>query len=137
MEVRLLCTALFLDMSEYNRLRFDRDDSWTTNPLKGSVKRCSQNRRSVDVVEELKKRGFFQQLGEKETGPIPYIQSVDDFITGLHSRSSFSSERMGQQKVLEFDNEVNSLLSPFQIDGMLSLQVVATVTWGRPEVGLI
>ena len=96
-----------------------------------------QNHRSADVVEELKKRGFFQQLGEQETNPIPFIQSVADFITGLHSRSSFSSERMGQQKALEFDNEVSSLLSQYQSDGILSLQVAATVTWGRPEAGLI
>ena len=82
-------------------------------------------------------RGFFHQKGEKETDPLNFYQSVDDFIAGLHSGSGFSVERMGQQKATEFDHQVRSLLSQFQSDGMLLLQVTATVTWGRPEAGMM
>jgi hypothetical protein len=57
-----------------------------------------RNHRSADTVEELKLRGFFHQQGEKETEPLNFYQSVDHFIAGLHSRSGFSVERMGQQK---------------------------------------
>ena len=72
-----------------------------------------QNHRSANAVEELKTRGFFHLQGEKETDPIPFFQSVDDFIAGLHSRSGFSIERMGQQKATEFDHQVRILLSKF------------------------
>jgi SAM-dependent methyltransferase len=96
-----------------------------------------QNHRSANAVEELKMRGFFHQQGEKETDPVPFFQSVEDFITGLHSRSGFSIERMGQQKATEFDHQVRVLLSQFQSDEMLPLKVTASVTWGRPETGMV
>jgi SAM-dependent methyltransferase len=96
-----------------------------------------QNHRSLNAVEELKTRGFFHPQGEKETDPVPFFQPVDDFIAGLHSRSGFSLERMGQQKAAEFDHQVRILLSQFHSDGMLPLQVTASVTWGLPEAGIV
>jgi trans-aconitate methyltransferase len=96
-----------------------------------------RNHRSANAVEELKMRGFFHQQGEKETARVPFFQSVDDFIAGLHSRSGFSLERMGQQKAAEFDQQVRSFLAQFHNDGMLSLQVTATVTWGQPQAGTV
>lgn len=95
-----------------------------------------QNHRTANVVEELTIRGFFQKQGEKETNPIPFRQSVDDFIAGLHSRSGFSLERMGQQKAAEFDYQIRSLLSKYYSNGILPLQVTATVTWGLPGTGI-
>src|SRR5258706_2721651 len=94
-----------------------------------------ENHRSVHVVEVLEAGGFFRKQGEKETTPIPFFQSIDDFIEGLHSRSSFSRQRMGQQKALEFDQQVRTILMRYQSDEMLPLQVVGTVTWGTPESG--
>ncbi len=96
-----------------------------------------ERHRAAHVVEELESRGFFTRQGEKETTPVPFSQSVDDFIEGLHSRSSFSWERMGQQKALEFDQQVRTLLLRYQSDGMLPFQVVGTVTWGTPERGRV
>ena len=88
-----------------------------------------QNRRPTDTVAELKTRGYFHMQGEKQTSPVPFLQSVEDFIVGLHSRSSFSVERMGEPRVTEFDQQVRALLSQFHSDGIVSLQVVGTVTW--------
>lgn len=96
-----------------------------------------QNHRPANAVEELKMRGFFHQQGEKETDTVPFFQSVEDFIEGMHSRSGFSLERMGQQKASEFDHQVRMLLSQFHSDGMLHLQVTGSVTWGRPEAGIV
>jgi ubiquinone/menaquinone biosynthesis C-methylase UbiE len=56
-----------------------------------------------EAHEELEIRGFFQRRGEKKTVPIPFTQSVDDYIEGLHSRSGLSRERMGLQKAEDFD----------------------------------
>ncbi len=83
------------------------------------------------VVEELEARGFFHKQGEKETTPIPFVQSIDDFIEGLHSRSSFSRELMSLQKAVEFDQQVRDILLQYHKDGMLPLQVVGTVIWGK------
>jgi ubiquinone/menaquinone biosynthesis C-methylase UbiE len=94
------------------------------------------NHRPANAVEELKTRGFFHQLGEKETSPVPFLQSVEDFVTGLHSRSVFSVERMGKLRATEFDQQVRTLLAQFHSDGILPLQVTATVFWGLPEAGL-
>lgn len=96
-----------------------------------------RNHRSLNTVEELKTRGFFHQQGEKETDPVPFFQSADDFIAGLHSRSVFSMEFMDQQQATEFDHQVRILLSQFHSDGMLPLQVTASVIWGWPEAGVV
>ena len=69
-----------------------------------------QDHSSSDAHEELEMRGFFHRRGEKKTVPIPFIQSVDDFVEGLHSRSGLSKERMGLEKAEEFDRQVKALL---------------------------
>jgi hypothetical protein len=89
--------------------------------------------RSAHAVEELEMRGFFRRQGEKQTAPVPFLQSVDDFIQGLHSRSSFSLQLMGQPAAATFDEQVRTLLFQYHPDGMLPLQVVGTVVWGVPE----
>jgi len=94
-----------------------------------------RDHRSSHVLEELEKRGFFHRQGQKQTAPVPFFQSIDDFIEGLHSRSGFSKERMGQQNVTDFDQQARTLLLQFHKDGMLPLHVVATVIWGTPERG--
>lgn len=91
--------------------------------------------RSRHVVTELQERHYFQQIGEQETTPIPFVQSIDDFIEGLHSRSSYSRELMGEEKAREFDRQVRKLLLQHHDDGILPMQVVGTVTWGKPETG--
>ncbi|HJT56195.1 MAG TPA: class I SAM-dependent methyltransferase [Ktedonobacteraceae bacterium] len=96
---------------------------------------AQERHRGPRVVEELEARGFFRKQGEQQTAPVPFSQSIDDFIEGLHSRSTFSRERMGQQKALELDQQVRTILTRYHSDGMLPLQVVGTVTWGVPEGG--
>ena len=94
-----------------------------------------QGHRGSNAIKELEARGYFRRQGEKETAPIPFVQSLDDYIEGLHSRSGFSRERMGEQKATDLDRQVRTLLLQFQPDGILPLHVVASVTWGKPENG--
>lgn len=91
--------------------------------------------RPTNTIEELEKRGFFRTAGTRQTAPVPFPQSIDDFIQGLHSRSSFSLPLMGQQAAAALDEQVRTLLLRYHPDGMLPLQVVGTVTWGIPENG--
>lgn len=90
--------------------------------------------RGSRVVEELEMRGFFHRQGEKETAPVPFSQSIEDYIEGLHSRSSFSRELMGQQPAADLDQQIKDLLLQFHPDGMLPLQVVGTVIWGTADL---
>lgn len=89
--------------------------------------------RGSRVVEELERRGFFQKHGEQVTAPVAFSQSIEDYIKGLHSRSSFSRELMGQQQAAELDQQVRDLLLQYYPDGILPLQVVGTVIWGIPQ----
>ncbi len=95
-----------------------------------------QGHRGSNAIKELEARGFFHKQGEKETAPIPFSQSLNDYIEGLHSRSGFSRERMGEQKAADLDRQIRTLLLQFQPDGILPLQVVASVTWGTPTIPL-
>jgi len=90
--------------------------------------------RSAPVDEELEARGFFQKQGVKETAPLPFFQSIDDFIESLHSH--FSPEHMGHQQAADFDQQMRTLLLHYHQDGILPLQVVGLVMWGTPERGL-
>jgi hypothetical protein len=87
------------------------------------------------VVEEVEARGFLRKQGERETAPVPFFQSIEDFIEGLHSRSSFSRELMGQQRAADLDQQVRDLLLQYHPDGVLPLQVVGMVIWGTPASG--
>lgn len=95
-----------------------------------------QRRGSWNIASQLEQRGFFRKLGEKETAPVPFNQSIEDFIDGLHSRSSFARELMGQAAVEDFDQQIRQLLLRFHPDGWLPFQVVGLVIWGTPEVGV-
>lgn len=109
---------------------------WDANLREMRVQFTAQpSARGSRVVEELEARGFFSRQGRRETAPVPFSQSIEDYIEGLHSRSSFSRELMGQQPAAELDRQIRDLLLQFHPDGMLPLQVVGTVIWGTPESG--
>ncbi len=91
--------------------------------------------RPSHVVAEVETRGFFHKQGEQETAPVAFFQSIEDFIEGLHSRSSFSRELMGQQQAADLDRQVRDLLLQYHTDGMLPFQVIGRVIWGTPESG--
>lgn len=92
----------------------------------------SRGHRSTYVRKELEERGLFHTIGETETAPIDFHQSIEDFIEGLHSRSNFARERLGQQAAESFDQEARSLLLRYHPHGTIPLQVIGTVAWGHP-----
>jgi len=91
--------------------------------------------RGSRVVEELETRGFFHKQEERKTAPVPFFQSIEDFIEGLHSRSSCSRELIGQQQAADLDQQVRNLLFQYHPDGVIPFHVVGTVIWGTPEIG--
>jgi ubiquinone/menaquinone biosynthesis C-methylase UbiE len=94
-----------------------------------------RNHPSVTAHQDLVKRGFLQQSQRQETAPISFQQSIDDFVEGQHSASSFTRERIGIQRSFEYDQQAKSILEKHHPDGILPLQVIGIVTWGIPAQG--
>jgi hypothetical protein len=79
---------------------------------------------------------------------VPYPAEVFSILSGLivdesptvldvglgafHSMSSFSRESMGEELAIAFDYEVKQLISRFCKEGVVELQVVGKIVWGRP-----
>jgi SAM-dependent methyltransferase len=83
-----------------------------------------------NLVDELISRGCFARLGNARLGPEHFRQSVDDYITCLHSRNGFSRDRMTPDATTTFDRRVRDLLCAHAVDGMLDLQIATQVSWG-------
>ena len=76
----------------------------------------------------------FRKLGEKVTRPMPFEQSVEDYIECLHSRASYCREVLGEDVVRRFDSDLAKLLSRFARDGRVRFSVQSRMEWGRPDV---
>ena len=63
--------------------------------------------------------------------PEPFTQSVDDYVTSLHSQNGFSRERMPAADASAFDAAVRAAVTPFARGGVLTVPVVARIVWGR------
>lgn len=102
--------------------------------LRGLVSRYSTNRgwRPFDIIQALVERGLFEKHGETRTPPVPWTQTVDDYVESSHSRSNLSRERMKPEDAAAFDAEVRRAVAPHARDGALRLKVVGSVVWGRP-----
>ena len=102
--------------------------------LQRLIDRYSTNRdyQPYDLIEELETRGFFQKAGEHRTAPVPFRQSIDDYVESIHSQNGFSRERMTARAAAEFDAAVGELVSRTYPDGMVEMQVASTIVWGWP-----
>ncbi len=90
----------------------------------------------LDPVEELERRGLFRRVGEHTTSPEQWTPTFEELIGCHHSQSGFVLEKM--QDPMLFDEEVRAVvdqLAPLR-RGRYQLDVVATITWGRPHSAL-
>ena len=65
--------------------------------------------------------------------PEPFTQSIDDYVTSLHSQNGFSRDRMPAADASAFDAAVRTAVTPHARNGMLTVPVLARVAWGRVE----
>ena len=87
----------------------------------------------IDLIQELVNRGHLKLIGDKRTTPVSFSQSLTDYVQSFHSRESMSKEHMGEENVKAFDTELSHVLSDFVDDqGLLTFQLEARVTWGKP-----
>jgi SAM-dependent methyltransferase len=86
-----------------------------------------------DVVDELHRRGRFERLGTRTTAPEPWRPTGDELVGCHHSQSGFVLEKMDDPE--GFDRELAEAFDELvpRRDGRYELDVVATVTWGRPS----
>lgn len=85
-----------------------------------------------NVVDELVRIGRFTVEGAHTTAPIPFIQSVAEYIASFHGRSSFSHDRMAPEDAAAFDAAVRALVAA-HTDGSVTLSLTTTITWGQPQ----
>lgn len=88
------------------------------------------------VVEELTERGLFRKIGEHRTIPESFRQSVAEYVEQFHSTATLARELMSSEEAEEFDEAVESIVRPYAArdgeDGILTVDVVASVVWGEP-----
>lgn len=85
-----------------------------------------------NLVDELERRGLFRMVGAERTEPVPFEQSIDDYVESIHSRNGFSRDRMASEAAGAFDDTVKTLLERHAVDGILRFEVVGSVVWGEP-----
>ncbi|MHB8598064.1 MAG: class I SAM-dependent methyltransferase [Ktedonobacteraceae bacterium] len=127
---RMLTPGGYLAIIQHNYL----PDSWVTM-LNEIIPRYTTNKDyyPYDMIEALESHGLFQKVGEKMTAPVPFVQSIDDYIESVHSRNGFSRDRMSPEQAAGFDREAKRILLESYSEGILNMQVVANIVWGIPQ----
>ena len=102
--------------------------------LSETIGRYSTNRfyQPYDLVKELESRVLFHSLGEVQTAPAPFSQTIEDYVESFHSRNGFSRDRMDAENAAAFDAECDRLVRQFAQGGEITLGVVGLVNWGIP-----
>ena len=106
-----------------------------SDELLAIIKRYSANPTYVpfDMTAELVARSLFTRRGEARTAPVPFEQSVDDYIESFHARSSLARARIDPDRAAAFDAEVRALVASYVTDGTVRQDVSGWVAWGEPH----
>jgi SAM-dependent methyltransferase len=83
-----------------------------------------------DLMDGLQASGRFAIQGRMRTEPMPFKQSVDDYIEMLHSTSTLARVRLGD-RADRFDAEVHAVFARHGLEH-LRYGVGGGVIWGRP-----
>jgi SAM-dependent methyltransferase len=83
-----------------------------------------------DLMEDLDASGRFAIQGRQRTDPVPFEQSIDDYVEMLHSTSTLARIRLGD-RASRFDAEIRAVFARHGLDS-LRYGVVGVVIWGRP-----
>lgn len=83
-----------------------------------------------DLVDRLVASGAFVLEGVERTLPIPFEQSVEEYVGGLGSTASLSRATLGQ-RAEDFSRELRDLFARHGVD-RVRYGVIGYVAWGRP-----
>lgn len=112
-----------------------RDVPWQPD-LTAVIRRHSRNPDydpRFSLVEALAREGHLAPMGRAETAPVPFRQPVAAYVEQFHSTASLARELMPGPEAAAFDRAVEDAVRPWAADGWLTLRIVATVSWGRPQ----
>jgi SAM-dependent methyltransferase len=84
------------------------------------------------VTQEIAARGLFERRGIKTTAPVPFRQSVAEYVESFHARNGLSRDRMDAPAAYAFDQQLRELVSGHCPDGVIELQIKGRVIWGKP-----
>ncbi|MEV0646760.1 class I SAM-dependent methyltransferase [Phytomonospora sp. NPDC050363] len=87
------------------------------------------------VIDLVTKSGHFEVAGSAGVGPVGLRQPVESYVEQYHSMSSLARELMPAEEAVAFDRALTEVVMPYAVDGVLEMDVKATVTWGRPMAG--
>lgn len=104
-------------------------------PLRELIGRYStfHNYIRLDLVRWLTENKLFTQVGEYRTEPIPFTQSIEDYIAAHHSYSSLTRNAITPEGAAQFDAELREMVAAYATDGVLTLNVMGHVVWGKPH----
>jgi SAM-dependent methyltransferase len=88
------------------------------------------HRETKDLVADLRAEGRFELHGDERTPPVPFEQSVDEYIEMLHSTSTLARIRLGA-RAARFDEQLRAIFRRHGLD-RVRYEVVGQVWWGRP-----
>lgn len=117
--------------------RNEEPAAWTPD-LRALIVRYSTNREfePYSLVEELSARACLALHGQTPIGPDRFTQSVDDYVTSIHSRNGFSRDRMTAADASGLDAAMRALLAPHSRNGLLELEISTHVAWGQALVAV-
>jgi ubiquinone/menaquinone biosynthesis C-methylase UbiE len=89
---------------------------------------------AFSLVGALCAGGLFELTGHAMTVPLSFRQPLASYIEQFHSTSSLARELMPAEESAAFDRAIADIVRPYAVDGILDLQAVADLTWGRITV---
>jgi hypothetical protein len=89
---------------------------------------------SFSLVDALCAGGLFEITGQATTAPMPYRQLPASYIEQFHSTSSLARELMPAGESDAFDRAIAGIVRPYVVNGVLDLEAVAYLSWGRITV---
>lgn len=98
-----------------------------------SMNKDFQPYNTITVTQELAAYGLFEQHGIKTTTPVPFCQSVDEYVESFHARNGLSRDRMDAQAASAFDQQLRELVREHCPSRVVELQISGRVIWGRPQ----
>ncbi len=101
-----------------------RQEVWAITDRYAAVARHPE---TPDAIAAVRASGLFTIEGEERTEPMPFEQSVDEYIEFLHSTSVLTRAQLGE-RAAAFGDEVRAVFARHGLERM-RYGVVSSVTW--------
>ena len=99
------------------------------------IDRYSTNRdyRPYNLQQELEQRGLFRETGRYRSDPVPFDQTLYDYVNSLHARNGFSRDRMDPAAADAFDRAMTAVVASHIAGDTVRLMVFGDIVRGIPS----